>query len=100
MASARRGNAPVEIHHDGDDSLDEDDHLREERVEVDDEDMQDDGYSMGSMESDGAVESAVQEDMDKFRETFKGIEERFRLINRIGEGKVVLLRGVTVTDAA
>ena len=42
--------------------------------------------SDGSAESHGAVEKAVMEDMAKFEDTFKGITERFRLINRIGEG--------------
>ena len=42
------------------------------------------GYSEDSEED---IDPAVQEDMDKFQATFKGIKERFRLINRIGEGK-------------
>lgn len=40
-----------------------------------------------SEESEEEIDPAVQEDMDKFQVTFKGIKERFRLINRIGEGK-------------
>lgn len=40
-----------------------------------------------SEESEEEIDPAVQEDMDKFQATFKGIKERFRLINRIGEGK-------------
>ena len=44
-----------------------------------------------SAESEEEVDPAVQEDMDKFQETFKGIKERFRLINRIGEGKLLSL---------
>lgn len=42
------------------------------------------GYSEDSEED---IDPAIQEDMDKFQATFKGIKERFRLINRIGEGK-------------
>ena len=42
--------------------------------------------SEGSVESHGQVEKAVMEDMVKFEDTFKGITQRFRLINRIGEG--------------
>lgn len=49
------------------------------------EEANNDGYS-DSDESDHVVEPAVQEDMDKFQATFKGIKDRFRLINRIGEG--------------
>lgn len=37
--------------------------------------------------SDEEVEDAVAEDMSRFEETFVGINKRFRLINRIGEGK-------------
>ncbi len=37
--------------------------------------------------SDEEVEDAVAEDMARFEETFAGITKRFRLINRIGEGK-------------
>ncbi|KFY41264.1 hypothetical protein V495_05010 [Pseudogymnoascus sp. VKM F-4514 (FW-929)] len=45
-----------------------------------------DAYSEWSEESEEEVDPAVQEDMDKFVATFKGIKDRFRLINRIGEG--------------
>jgi len=43
--------------------------------------MQDDGPS-----SDEEMEESVAEDMEKFHSTFKGIGDRYRLINRIGEG--------------
>jgi cell division control protein 7 len=36
--------------------------------------------------SDEEVEQSVAEDMSRFEETFVGINKRFRLINRIGEG--------------
>jgi cell division control protein 7 len=36
--------------------------------------------------SDEEVEQSVAEDMARFEETFVGINKRFRLINRIGEG--------------
>jgi cell division control protein 7 len=48
--------------------------------------METDAYSEWSEESEEEVDPAVQEDMDKFVATFKGIKDRFRLINRIGEG--------------
>ncbi|RDW68017.1 putative mitogen-activated protein kinase HOG1 [Coleophoma cylindrospora] len=85
---ARNGRQPFEIHHDdqGSESMDEEDErMMEESQAIDEEDMQDDGYS-DSDDSDLAVDPVVQEDMDKFQETFKGIKNRFRLINRIGEG--------------
>jgi hypothetical protein len=37
-------------------------------------------------EEEEEVEESVQEDMARFKETFKGIDKRYRLINRIGEG--------------
>lgn len=42
------------------------------------------GHTVDS--SDEEVEDAVAEDMSRFEETFVGINKRFRLINRIGEG--------------
>lgn len=32
------------------------------------------------------VDESVREDMDKLEDTFPGISDRFRLVNRIGEG--------------
>lgn len=43
------------------------------------------GHTVDS--SDEEVEDAVAEDMARFEESFAGINKRFRLINRIGEGK-------------
>jgi cell division control protein 7 len=89
-ARTRHAKAPFEIHNDPeiDDSIEEEE--EEQPLFEDDENMQDqdgdDGYSETSDESDGVVERSVQEDMDRFQETFKGIKDRFRLINRIGEG--------------
>ena len=51
-----------------------------------DQDEESDSYSEASDESDGVVDPGVQEDMRRLEGTFKGIKERFRLINRIGEG--------------
>jgi cell division control protein 7 len=42
-------------------------------------------------ESDDVPDEAVQDDIDKFNRTFKGISQRFRLINRIGEGGFIHL---------
>lgn len=98
MATIRPRNPriPFEIHHDhdeqGSESEEEGEGYRaaqvamEESEGIDQESIQDDGYS-DSDESDFTVDPVVQEDMDKFEETFKGIKERFRLINRIGEGQ-------------
>jgi cell division control protein 7 len=75
---------------DGDQSMDdeEQDTMEESRGEVEEsEDVDADEYSEMSDGSDVVVEPSVQEDMDKFQDTFKGIKDRFRLINRIGEGE-------------
>lgn len=80
---------PFEIHHDAavDEPMsDEDQPMDEDDVSLHEQDVEEDGYSETSEESDGVVDMTVQEDMDKFQETFKGIKDRFRLINRIGEG--------------
>lgn len=68
----------------------EEEEREEYEEEHDDDDRQDDeSQSDTSEESQENIEPAVLEDMDKFRETFKGISSRFRLINRIGEGMFV-----------
>lgn len=92
MTTIRPRNAkaqPFEIHNDVLDrteSLDgEDQAMDESRVE-EEEEVQEDEDSDDSEESEGNVDPALQEDMLKFQETFKGIKERFRLIGRIGEG--------------
>jgi cell division control protein 7 len=100
MAAIRPRNAktPFEIHHD---VMEQEESLEEEDEEVMDEsrgDMEEveqdeeDGYSdVYSDDSDDVVDPKVQEDMNQFQETFKGIKDRFRLINRIGEGNSPLL---------
>jgi cell division control protein 7 len=90
----RNAKAPFEIHHDevdGDESMDEQDQAMDEsRGDMEEENyQQSDDYS-DSDESDVVVDASVQEDMKKFQETFKGIRDRFRLINRIGEGNSLL----------
>lgn len=65
----------------------EDDINDEDAEETLDESMDpldESGHTVDS--SDEEVEDAVQEDMARFEETFVGINKRFRLINRIGEG--------------
>lgn len=87
----RQGNSKssFQIHNDDirqDDSMEEEEIENEEsRAEAED-DQQDDAYSEASDESDDSVDAATAEDIAKFEATFKGIKDRFRLINRIGEG--------------
>jgi cell division control protein 7 len=98
MATTRFRNAksPFEIHHDiMEESQEEEeevmDELRGDVEELDQEEEEED-YSDGySDDSDNVVDPKVQEDMNQFQETFKGIKDRFRLINRIGEGNSLLL---------
>ena len=40
-----------------------------------------------SEESDDEIDESVAEDIQKFEDSFKGITRRYRLINRIGEGR-------------
>ena len=56
---------------------------REELQEVADGDTSSDV----SDDSDDDVDESVAEDMRKLEESFKGISQKYRLINRIGEGK-------------
>jgi cell division control protein 7 len=65
----------------------EDDMKEEDAEETLDESMyplEESGHTVDS--SDEEVEDAVQEDIARFEESFSGINKRFRLINRIGEG--------------
>ena len=90
MATVRSRNAQkiFEIHEDEMREEEEDDQATEEsRGEEDEEDGR--GKDYDSEESDSIVDPVVQGDMDKFQDSFKGIKERFRLINRIGEGMLV-----------
>ncbi len=99
MATTRFRNAktPFEIHHDVmEESLEEEeeavmDESRGDVEELDQEEEEEEEYSDGySDDSDDVVDPKVQEDMNQFQETFKGIKDRFRLINRIGEGNSLL----------
>ncbi|CRG83277.1 cell division control protein 7 [Talaromyces islandicus] len=43
-------------------------------------------HSKHAHEEDADIDESVKEDMQKLEDTFPGVSERFRLINRIGEG--------------
>lgn len=87
---ARDSRTPFEIHEDGPetDNATQEERYASEDEEGDDQDQDDeqDRYSEDSDGSDGIVDAGVQQDMERLQETFKGIKDRFRLINRIGEG--------------
>jgi cell division control protein 7 len=99
MATIRPRNIskiPFDIHHDyvkmdDSDVIEEDLHMMDEsKATIDDENPQGLEY-YDSDDSDGVVDPSVLEDMAKFEQTFIGIKDRFRLINRIGEGKSIAL---------
>ncbi|KAF2876691.1 kinase-like domain-containing protein [Massariosphaeria phaeospora] len=82
MAKARLlGQRPAEL------GLLQDDFTEDEVEETLDESagpLEESGRTVDS--SDEEVEEAVAEDMARFEESFSGIDQRYRLINRIGEG--------------
>jgi cell division control protein 7 len=87
---ARDSRIPFEIHEDRPEtdncSHDEQYDLLGNEGDDQDQDEEQDRYSEASDESDGVVDEGVLEDMERLQDTFKGIKDRFRLINRIGEG--------------
>lgn len=62
----------------------EDNHSRHDKNEQLDES---DDTNAALSDDDDEVEDSVLEDIQQFEESFKGISKRYRLINRIGEGK-------------
>jgi cell division control protein 7 len=56
----------------------------------DDEDVvaEVDSYDEYEEEDEDDIDDSVIEDMRKLEESFKGISQKYRLINRIGEGIV------------
>lgn len=55
-----------------------------ENGDQENQDTDEDGYSESS---DEPTDVSVQDDMEKFQNTIKGIKNRYRLIKRIGEGE-------------
>lgn len=58
----------------------------EETLDESGDSMEDDGQHMSS--SDEEIEETVAEDILRFEQSFEGINKRYRLINRVGEGKL------------
>jgi cell division control protein 7 len=98
MATIRPRSAkePFEIHHDeleeestydehGSFDSDVGDSVATKPWETEQKDWDQDSSS----DLDEPIDSSVLQDMDKFEASFKDIKDRFRLINRIGEGKLV-----------
>ncbi|KAI9871076.1 MAG: hypothetical protein M1830_003472 [Pleopsidium flavum] len=89
MAKPRVPSLPVDpfsVHEDHDGQCESPgfEDMEEKRAEVEPSDSGD--SSDYSDDSIGEVDESVAEDMLKLEDTFKGISQRFRLINRIGEG--------------
>jgi cell division control protein 7 len=89
-ARARDSRIPFEIHEDGPET---DNRPQEQQYDTpdhggDDQDQDEgqDSYSVASDDCCSVVDEDVLEDMERLQDTFKGIKDRFRLINRIGEG--------------
>lgn len=55
-------------------------------VMIRDEDTEEDNASAGASDDDSSVETDVQDDIERFEHTYPSIAERYKLINRIGEG--------------
>ncbi len=56
------------------------------QLEQDDQSVQDESMSEET-DSEEEPDESVMEDMKKLEESFEGISQRYRLINRIGEGQ-------------
>lgn len=57
-----------------------------DRTEEDTASAGDESSSGPDSSEEEEVEDAVAEEMERFLDTFNGLEDRYRLINRIGEG--------------
>jgi len=72
-------------------SMDDEDEFREEQDESMDP-AEESGCTDTVIDSDEEgdedeeIDELVLEDMQKFEETFKGITQRYKILNRIGEG--------------
>ncbi|KAK4994474.1 Cell division control protein 7, partial [Elasticomyces elasticus] len=89
MASLKRARGPTEtvcIHED--EAMAYQDHSEEDTEEAMDESrgpLEESGCTH-SEESEEEIEQSVAEDIERFEQSFKDINQRYRLINRIGEG--------------
>jgi cell division control protein 7 len=62
----------------------------EERLDESADPLEESGRTMDDS-SEEEVEDSVAEDIVRFEESFVGINKRYRLINRIGEGMCLLI---------
>jgi cell division control protein 7 len=80
------GNDPFAIHDDQEAAQRGQVEYGNEITEAESEDSRAGYDSESSSDTNDAVDPVILEDIEKFNETFKGISDRYRLINRIGEG--------------
>lgn len=74
---------------DGDDVVEEEQEQEQDpdrSQEEEEEDEDNAGSSVSDSSSDGEMDDATHEDIQKFQQSFTQLEGRFRLIKRIGEG--------------
>ena len=55
-----------------------------------DSDVENRLQEQSDFEDDEDIDDSVKEDMRKLEDSFPGISDRFRLVNRIGEGNLLL----------
>lgn len=79
-AALQRAAEPLSFHHNVKEEA-EDEHMSDESGGPLDES----GRTVDT--SDEEVEDSVAEDIARFEDSFTGINKRYRLINRIGEGR-------------
>ncbi|KIY02818.1 uncharacterized protein Z520_01283 [Fonsecaea multimorphosa CBS 102226] len=82
------GHTPIAIHEDAQEQLRGGEEEADNMVQcqAEDEDSLNESFSDDSDESDDEVNESVVDDMRRLEESFRGISQRYRLINRIGEG--------------
>jgi hypothetical protein len=56
-------------------------------LEDDEDDLEEEAFDEYEEDEDD-IDDSVAEDMKKLEESFKGISQKYRLINRIGEGSI------------
>lgn len=67
------------------------DGLQSEDASSDGSKVEDEVDSDGSTDTDEDIDESVVEEMQKLEESFVGISRKYRLINRIGEGRQCLI---------
>lgn len=84
------GHPAIAIHEDGYDANTQPRHVRKMAAQLaQDEASEQDESGSDATDSEAEPDESVMEDMKKLEESFEGISHKYRLINRIGEGKTI-----------